>query len=165
MISSAISVKILHLGGFPAYREGNIIDLGFTQFHIVDACSGLRYVLPTILIALVLGYVLNRSYVNRGLLVLLAIPVSVLSNSLRIVALAFLSRYPAMNINAEGFWHSFSGWLVFLFSVMILYSFGLLLARIHASRASTGSAERYENSFSRGGEFKAQNGLRLSTEL
>jgi hypothetical protein len=37
---------MLHLYGMSAYREGNIIDKGFTQLQVVDACSGLRYVMP-----------------------------------------------------------------------------------------------------------------------
>ncbi len=41
-----IGVRMLQLWGMSAYREGNVIDLGFTQLQVVDACSGLRYVTP-----------------------------------------------------------------------------------------------------------------------
>ena len=50
LLSSQIGVSLLQLYGMSAYREGNIIDLGFTQLQVVDACSGLRYVLPSFVI-------------------------------------------------------------------------------------------------------------------
>ena len=40
LISSQIGVAMLQLYGMSAYREGNIIDLGFTQLQVVEACSG-----------------------------------------------------------------------------------------------------------------------------
>jgi exosortase len=46
IFSSIWSVKILHRLGISAYREGNVIDIGYTQLQVVDACNGLRYILP-----------------------------------------------------------------------------------------------------------------------
>ncbi len=39
-----MAFSILLLYGITAYGEGNVIDLGFSQLKVVDACSGLRYV-------------------------------------------------------------------------------------------------------------------------
>jgi exosortase len=52
LISSQLGVWMLHLYGMSAYREGNVIDLGFTQLQVVDACSGLRYLFPLMVLAL-----------------------------------------------------------------------------------------------------------------
>jgi exosortase len=56
LISSQLGVWMLHLYGMSAYREGNVIDLGFTQLQVVDACSGLRYLFPLMVLALILAY-------------------------------------------------------------------------------------------------------------
>ena len=46
LIASSVSVDILNTLGFLAYREGNVIDMGFSQFQVVEACNGLRFILP-----------------------------------------------------------------------------------------------------------------------
>ncbi len=46
LISSKLGVGIIQFWGLPAYREGNIIDLGFTQLQVVDACSGCTLSFP-----------------------------------------------------------------------------------------------------------------------
>ena len=49
--SSALAEQVLKLLSVPVFREGNIIDLGVTQLQVVDACSWLRYLFPTMLMA------------------------------------------------------------------------------------------------------------------
>jgi exosortase len=56
LVSSKLGVMMLHTYGMSAYREGNVIDLGFTQLQVVDACSGLRYVMPLMVLSLLLAY-------------------------------------------------------------------------------------------------------------
>jgi len=46
LLSSQIGVWLMQIMGMTAYREGNVIDLGFTKLQVVDACSGLRYLIP-----------------------------------------------------------------------------------------------------------------------
>ena len=138
------SVNILHFLGFAVYREGNIIDLGFTQLQIVEACSGLRYALPLIVMAMVVGYLSNKKYGERILLVFVSVPVSIFSNSLQIVALAFLSKSSSLDISVHSFFHDFSGWLVFVFSVSILCLVSAGLNRIRAGRLESDSIKQNE---------------------
>ena len=129
LLSSAIAVKLLHVLGTPAFREGNIIDLGTLKLEVADACSGLRYLFPTILMALVWGYLFSKELLERIFLVVLAVPISILVNALRLVIQPFLVQYisPAFG---EGFYHEFFGWLVFIFSAILLFSLSRLLTRI-----------------------------------
>ena len=53
LISSQLGVAMMQLYGMSAYREGNVIDLGFTQLQVVDACNGLRYLFPLIILGIV----------------------------------------------------------------------------------------------------------------
>ena len=46
LISSKLSVAMIQAYGLPVARQGNIIDLGFTKLQVVDACSGLRSLIP-----------------------------------------------------------------------------------------------------------------------
>lgn len=119
LISSQLGVGILRMSGMSAYREGNVIDLGFTQLQVVDACSGLRYLIPLLVLAVLVAYFSKNAMWKRIMLVVSAIPISIVVNSLRIASVGLL--YPSWGKDvAEGFFHDFSGWLIFMVSLGIL---------------------------------------------
>ena len=110
LASSWLGVKMMQLMGMSAFREGNVIDLGFTQLQVVDACSGLRYLIPLVLTGLLFAYYFLNSWWKRIFLVLSTIPIAVLVNGLRIFSVGFLYQYWGQMV-AEGFFHDFSGFL------------------------------------------------------
>jgi exosortase D (VPLPA-CTERM-specific) len=119
LLSSRLGVWMLRLYGMSAYREGNVIDLGFTQLQVVDACSGLRYVMPLLVLALLLAYWFRAHWWKRLLLVFSSIPLAIFVNGFRIAATGVL--YSVIGAEAaEGFFHGFSGWLIFLFCIPFL---------------------------------------------
>jgi exosortase D (VPLPA-CTERM-specific) len=129
LISSQVGVWMIRVFGMTAYREGNVIDLGFTQLQVVDACSGLRYLFPLLALGILIAYHFRASFWKRAVLVLSAVPVTVFTNSLRIATVGFL--YPVWGAKvAEGFFHDFSGWLIFMVSLAILLAEMWLLGRI-----------------------------------
>jgi len=119
LVSSAVAVKMMQLKGLSVLREGNIIDLGVTQLQLVDACSGLRYVYPLLLIGLLFGYLFHRKWWERAVILLVTIPISVLSNALRIAITGYLTMEVSAKA-AETFFHGFSGWLIFIISFAFL---------------------------------------------
>ncbi len=119
LISSKLGIWMLHLYGMSAYREGNVIDLGFTQLHVVDACSGLRYVIPLAVLGLLLAYGFKAHWWKRVILFLSSIPFAIFVNSFRIAVTGIL--YSVFNTKvAEGFFHGFSGWFIFMFAIPCL---------------------------------------------
>ncbi|MBN1545810.1 MAG: VPLPA-CTERM-specific exosortase XrtD, partial [Syntrophaceae bacterium] len=119
LLSSQLGVYMMRLYGMSAYREGNVIDLGFTQLQVVDACSGLRYFFPLIIVGLLLAYFYRASFWKRAIIVISTIPLSIVSNSLRIALTGILYEMFGARV-AEGFFHGFSGWFLFMFSLAIL---------------------------------------------
>ena len=119
IISSQLGVVILQLYGMSAYREGNIIDLGFTQLQVVDACSGLRYVIPLVVLSLLLAYWFRGAFWKKALLVFSSLPLAIVVNSFRIAATGVLYSFWGAEV-AEGFFHGFSGWLIFMFTLPVL---------------------------------------------
>jgi exosortase D (VPLPA-CTERM-specific) len=116
LLSSTLGVKILLFSGVSVFQEGNIIDLGFTRMEVVEACSGLRFFFPLILVAILLAAHQKARFWQRALLVLSAVPLSVVTNGLRIAGMGWL--YPVMgNDIIEGFWHEFLGWLLFMLTI------------------------------------------------
>jgi len=119
LLSSQLGVEMMQMAGMSVYREGNVIDLGFTQLQVVDACSGLRYLFPIIVLGLVLAWFFRAPFWKRVLLVTSTIPLIVLTNSIRIASTGILYEPFGPKV-AEGFFHDFSGWLIFMVTLMIL---------------------------------------------
>ncbi len=135
LISSKLGVVLMQWCGLAAYREGNVIDLGFTRLQVVDACSGLRYFFPLIIMGLLLAYYYKAALWKKVLLVVSAIPISVVTNGLRIASVGILYQFwgPAA---AEGLFHDFSGWFIFMCSLGLLLLEMLILNKIFPSSVS-----------------------------
>jgi exosortase D (VPLPA-CTERM-specific) len=145
LLSSSLSVKMMQLGGFSVHQEGNIIDLGIKQLQVVDACSGLRYVYPLLLMGLLLGYMFQRRFWKRAVMVLATIPVSVFSNALRIAITGFLTLKVSATA-ADTFFHGFSGWLIFMVSFLFLIILSGLLKIIQPSSNPQEAKDKKEDS-------------------
>lgn len=121
LISSHIGVALIQLYGLSAYREGNVIDLGFTQLQVVEACSGLRFLIPLLVLGALLAYMYKEALWKRLLLIVTTIPLSIITNSLRIALTGILYETFGQKV-ADGFFHGFSGWFIFMFSLGVLIS-------------------------------------------
>ncbi len=141
LLSSEWAVRILEWLSIPAYGEGNVIDMGVTKLQIVDACSGLRYLFPSILLALLIGYFFHSRYWKRIVLVLLSIPVTLVSNAFRIAMTGVLITHVSVEFG-EGFLHDFSGWLVYMVSILFLGGISFGLKRVHRSSSVDESIAR-----------------------
>jgi len=119
LISSKLGVMMMHAYGMSAFREGNVIDLGFTKLQVVDACSGLRYLFPMIVLSILIAYFYHGRVWKKIILVLSSVPFTIFSNSLRIALTGILSeKFGSKAI--EGFFHDFEGWLIFMFTLAVL---------------------------------------------
>ena len=127
--SSALGVGFLQLVGVTAFRDGNVIDLGPVQLQVVEACSGIRYLLPLASLALLCAYLFKDRMWKRVLLVLSSIPISILVNGFRIGMIGVLIEWYGQGA-AEGFYHLFEGWVLFMASLGLLILEMWMLARI-----------------------------------
>lgn len=127
--SSSLGVGCLQLVGVMAFREGNVIDLGQVQLQVVEACSGIRYLLPLTSLALLCAYLFKDKMWKRVVLVLSAIPISILINGFRIGMIGVLVELYGKGA-AEGFYHLFEGWVIFMVSLAFLIIEMGLLGRI-----------------------------------
>ena len=127
--SSALGVSYLQLVGMTAFRDGNVIDLGPVQLQVVEACSGIRYLLPLTSLALLCAYLFKDRMWKRVLLVLSSIPISIVVNGFRIGMIGVLVEWYGEGA-AEGFYHLFEGWVLFMASLGMLILEMWALARI-----------------------------------
>jgi len=138
LLSSSLGVKILRIFGKSVYLEGNIIDLGGYKLQVVDACSGLRYVLPLLVLSILLGCFLNLSIWARLFLLAVSVPVAILANALRIASISIIGEYFGFDI-IKGTFHSFEGFYVFIFALCLLVLIAFMLKRLFKSNVSISS--------------------------
>jgi exosortase len=136
VLASRSACSLLDLLQVPVLREGNIIMLPSMSLDIVEACSGLRSLMSLITVAILYGLFFERRVWMRCLLTLVAIPVAVFANALRIVISALLAQYVSHQL-AGGFFHAFSGLLLFLLSFAVLAGFRTLGTRLTQRRMAT----------------------------
>src|SRR5205085_5516781 len=102
----------------PVLREGNLLILPNYTLEVVEACSGIRSLMTLLTLAICYGYLTERRTWARITLVVLAVPIAVASNGIRIIGTGILTYFYGP-VAAEGFFHAFSVFLIIVSSVMI----------------------------------------------
>ncbi len=134
LLASRMASALLPLFGVPVLRDGNIIQLPSMQLEVAEACSGIRSLMSLFAVAIFYGYFLERSTWRRIVLALASIPIAVLANAARIVGTGLCVQYWNPD-KAVGFFHEFSGWLMFIISLCCLYLLhSLMRLKIPTSR-------------------------------
>jgi exosortase D (VPLPA-CTERM-specific) len=129
LVSSQLGAFFIRSVGIPVYLEGNVIDLGYYQIQIVEACSGLRYIYPLLSLGFLAAYFLKGPLWQRALVFFSVVPIAIVMNSIRIALVAVTVNHWGSQA-ADGVLHLFEGWFVFLICGCVLVLEIYLLARI-----------------------------------
>jgi exosortase len=119
-LASKLASALLPIFGVPVLREGNIIELPAMKLEVAEACSGIRSLLSLFTLAVFYGYFLEKSFLRRVILALASIPIAIAANAVRILGTGLCVQYWDPD-KALGFFHEFSGWVMFLVSLGSLF--------------------------------------------
>jgi exosortase len=119
-VAAVFASYLLPLLGVPVLREGNIIHLPIKDLEVADACSGIRSLMSLTTLAIIYGYLTEPRIWIRVTLGLAALPIAVIANGMRIVGTGLIVQHWGIE-KAEGFFHAFSGWLIFVVSLLFLF--------------------------------------------
>jgi len=119
LMASRAASAVLPLLGVPVLQQGNVIQLASMQLEVAEACSGIRSLLSLFTVAVLYGYLTEKTNRNRVILALASIPIAVLANMARITGTGLCVQYWDPE-KALGFFHEFSGWLMFIVSLACL---------------------------------------------
>jgi exosortase len=120
ILASKLASGLLPLFGVPVLREGNVIELPLMNLEVAEACSGIRSLMSLFTLSVFYGYFMEKSVWRRTLLVLASIPIAIAANAVRILGTGLCVQYWDPD-KALGFFHEFSGWVIFLVSLACLY--------------------------------------------
>ena len=134
-LASKLATAMLDGLGVPVIREGNVITLPAMKLEVVEACSGIRSLVSLVTLAVIYGYFAESKVLRRVLLILAAIPVAVFANGVRIMGTGLLGQYWDPD-KAQGFFHEFSGWVIFVLALAMLLAIHRLFRLIGPKSAS-----------------------------
>lgn len=156
LFASRCAVWVMQTIGIATLRQGNVIELmpfGALQpkrLEVVEACSGIRSLMTLVTLAVIFAYFTRPQVENKNnrrsfliryefwrafLLVVSAVPIAIATNALRVSIMGVLARFYGMQI-ADGFFHSFSGWVIYIVAALMLLAFGWLLDKFFGRKES-----------------------------
>jgi len=136
LLASKFGEAALNASSIPVLREGNIIILANTTLEVAEACSGIRSLVSLLTLGIVYGYFTDSRVWLRTVIALTTIPIAIVANGLRVAGTGIAAHYYGSEA-ATGFFHTFSGWLVFVFSFVMLFALVQLFLRITPPRRGT----------------------------
>ena len=119
-LASKLASGLLPIFGVPVLREGNIIELPAMKLEVAEACSGIRSLMSLFTLSIFYGYFIEKSFLRRTILALASLPIAIAANAVRILGTGLCVQYWDPD-KALGFFHEFSGWVMFLVSLGCLF--------------------------------------------
>ena len=113
----------------PVFREGNLIHLSTSIMEVTEACSGIRSLMSLIALGTLFAYIAQSVNWKRVLIIVSSVPIAILANAFRVTGTGMLAHYVGEDA-AQSFYHTFSGWLVFIVALGLLVVVGLIVSWI-----------------------------------
>jgi exosortase len=118
-LATLTSSYLLQTLGFSAVAEGNIIVMENARLGIVEACNGLGMLVTFFALATAVAMVIKRPWLDRGLVILSAVPIAVVANVIRITATGVLAETVGQQW-ADLVFHDLAGWLMMPLALALL---------------------------------------------
>ena len=126
LFTGVCSGGLVRLLGLDISIVGNAVKLPNTDLVIGAQCSGINSLIALSALTLLLAYVVDGPLWRRIVLVLMAIPLALFGNILRVASLLFVARTYGAQAGFT-FYHDYSGPLFFLISLLLLYPITAIL--------------------------------------
>lgn len=117
------TVSALQLSGIPVYREGTFFSLPTGNWSVVEACSGLRYLIASVTLGTLYAYLTYHSFKRRFVFIMLSIIVPIIANGIRAYLIVMTGHLSGMTM-AVGMDHLVYGWVFFGIVMLLLFWVG-----------------------------------------
>jgi exosortase A len=121
--TATFTVELLRLTGVPVYREGLFFSIPSGNWSVVEACSGVRYLIASVTLGVLYAYLAYRSLWKRVFFVAASALVPILANGLRAYMIVMIGHLSGNRL-AVGVDHLIYGWVFFGVVMLILFSIG-----------------------------------------
>lgn len=133
---SNVTGEFLLLIGIPAELQGSLIHLSTGVVGVDEACSGIRSLQSSVMVALFIGYLSLRKWISRCALLTAGVIVAVLGNLIRVFWLSWAAS--TRGLDAVDITHDTAGWSILLFTIVGVGVFSWLFSRLESSFTAAG---------------------------
>jgi len=127
--SYASSLILKGVFSVPLIRNGNVLQLFGHTLQVEEACSGIRSIMGLLALSVAFSYFWERPLWERLLLIASSVPIALVANISRVVVTALLYHGGYAKF-AQGFYHEFTGWFVFIFAMGLFLLEAYLLSKL-----------------------------------
>jgi exosortase len=136
LLASKLGSFLLESVHVPVLREGNVMVLPNITLEVAEACSGIRSLFTLATLTVLYGYLAEDSVWLRAFLFGFTVPLALFCNGLRIMGTGLLGQYVDPSL-AEGFFHTFSGWFIFVIAFFTLLGAHKCMALLKPNRGKS----------------------------
>ena len=128
MFAVSVAYGVLKGIGAEVVRQGTMLSSvsGSFAIDVAEPCSGLRSLFALMALTAGYGYFTQPTWLRRGILFALSIPIAIVGNVVRILTIALVAATCSPEF-ATGFYHDYSGYVVFLVAVALMVASGGLV--------------------------------------
>ncbi len=126
---SVLTEKILFIFNYPITRKGLLLNIGYNEIFMGAPCSGFRSLITMISLVLVYVYITKGTMTKKLSLTALIIPFALLGNLVRVITLCLITFYFGEEAG-QGFFHNFSGIVIFVITLLGLMGAESLIDRL-----------------------------------
>jgi exosortase len=130
-LDATVAYSVVDALGIPIFRDGPMFYLPNAQLVVADMCTGILSLIAILALAVFYAYLTQKSTICRTLLVLVAIPVAILGNIIRIILITVLVYFFGISM-MDSLIHQFQGTVIFILTFLILILLGSLLKKFDA---------------------------------
>lgn len=139
--TASFTVAAVQLTGVPIYREGYDLALPSGNWRVAEVCSGLRYVIASLVLGVLYAHLMYRSRWRQAAFIAISLVVPVLANGLRAFTIVMIGHYSGMRL-AVGVDHLIYGWVFFVVVMMALFIIGAVWREDRPATAAAPSPYR-----------------------
>ncbi len=130
LLAVSVASGLLQGCGADVIRQGTMLtsSTGSFAIDVAEPCSGMRSLFAMLALSTGYAYFTQPTWLRRGLLVTLAIPLAVAGNAMRILTIVAVAATCSPDF-ATGFYHDYSGYIVFLVAILLMVAVGGLITK------------------------------------
>ena len=117
------TVAAISMSGIPVYREGLQFVIPSGNWSVVEACSGVRYLIASFMVGSLFAYLNYQSNTRRAVFMLVSLAAPVVANWLRAYMIVMLGHVSGNQL-AVGADHLVYGWVFFGIIIMVMFMIG-----------------------------------------
>lgn len=124
--TASTSTALVSLVGIPAVNQGSQIQLQNSSFVVGAACSGLNSIVALATLVVIFVYILEGTYRAKTILIVLAIPIALVANLIRVSSLLAIAHFFGAEVGMRYF-HDYSSPVLFIMAFALLILAGRLV--------------------------------------